>query len=243
MPIAECLVVMTLLGCERSPAETARIDAREVRGDAKIVGRVRFEGSPPVMRPIANQPCHEGAAAINEEFVIVGKTGGLKNVFVYVESKALPKMNGASLEAVVLDQVNCRYEPHVLGVCVGQPVRVKSSDPKTMHNVHYSPMNNDARNFAMTDAGEEKNVSFQAHEFIQVKCDVHPWMTAHVGVFDTPFHDVTDDNGEFEIKNLPSGSYKLIAWHERYGRMEQNVNAGETAPRTSEFVFKAPTGN
>ena len=63
---------------------------------------------------------------------------------------------------------------------------VRSSDD-TMHNVHYKAHRNGAANFGMTKPGARKDVTFAAPEFVRVKCDVHPWMTAYVGVFENPF--------------------------------------------------------
>jgi len=52
---------------------------------------------------------------------------------------------------------------------------------------------------------------------IMVNCNIHPWMSAKVAVFDHPYFAVTDDKGGFEIKNAPAGDYKLVTWHEAVG--------------------------
>ena len=58
---------------------------------------------------------------------------------------------------------------------------------------------------------------------LRFKCDVHKWMGAYSGVFNHPFFAVTNDQGTFEIKNLPPGNYVIEAWHEKYGTQTQNV--------------------
>jgi hypothetical protein len=245
LPIAEWLVITLvacgIVGCDRgSEAKTAAAPVKkieEVRGSGVIRGRVTLDGTPPVMATIANQPCHDGAEPLREETVMVGGGGGLANVFVYVEG--LPRVDGSPLPAAMLDQVNCRYVPHALGVTAGQPLRIRSSDP-TIHNVHYAPARNQARNFGMTRAGDERTVTLtEPGEFIRVKCDVHPWMSATIGVFDNPFFAVTDENGKFEIRDLPPGDYKLIAWHERYGALEQNVNVS-AVQQTIDLKYRQP---
>ena len=167
------------------------------------------------------------------------KTGTLANVFVYLAD--VPPSDGSQREATVLDQKDCRYVPHVVGVQVGQVLRVRSSDPKTMHNVHYNPSKGAAGNFGLTDAGAERTVTFQQAEFIRVKCDVHPWMTAYIGVFDSPFFATSDENaGQFEISRVPPGKYKLIAWHEQLGQVEQPVEVKDDRPVDVTVTYKGP---
>jgi hypothetical protein len=58
---------------------------------------------------------------------------------------------------------------------------------------------------------------------VRLGCDVHPWMTAWVGVVEHPFFAVTDAEGRFEIAGVPAGSYTISAWHERLGTIERKV--------------------
>jgi plastocyanin len=193
-------------------------------GNGTIRGMVKFVGQAPRRAEIANKPCHDHSASplLDETVVVNEKTGTLANVFVYLADA--PPSDGSQRDAAVLDQVDCRYVPHVVGVQVGQPLRVRTSDPKTLHNVHYNPSANPAGNFGLTDAGAERKVTFAKPEFVRVKCDVHPWMTAHVGVFDSPFFATSsEDAGAFEIARVPPGKYRLVAWHEQLGQVEQSV--------------------
>jgi plastocyanin len=243
--IADRIAVIVLATCltacddastaNGSPAAPPRV----LRTGAGIVrGVVKFDGVPPKMATIANKPCHAGAPELEEETVMVGDGGAMMNVLVFVEG-AGSGGDGSQREPAVLDQVHCRYVPHVLGVQVGQTLVVRSSDD-TMHNVHYKPDRNAAANFGMTTAGQEKRVTFAAPEFVRVKCDVHPWMTAYVGVFDSPFFTATGVDGKFEIKGLPAGEYTLVAWHELYGRQEQPLKVDEAKPVETTFRYKAP---
>ncbi|CAN5671952.1 methylamine utilization protein [soil metagenome] len=233
------LLAVCAIGCDqRSSAKTAPLDATAIHGGGVIRGRIILDGPPPVMNEIRNQPCCDGApTTLSEETVVIGANGGLANTFVYLEG--LPRVNGQSLAPPLLDQVGCRYAPHTVGVCVGQPLRIRTSDA-TMHNVHFSPARNESRNFGMISPGDEKSVTFREPEFIRVKCDVHPWMTAYVGVFENPCFAVTDGDGTFELANLPAGKYKLVTWHERYGRLEQDVEVNEAAPLKVDLKYAAP---
>jgi plastocyanin len=252
LPIADCRFAIGLLlivgcvcsiGCDNDASSAKGSDAAPPRVQVKtgtgiVRGVVKFDGTPPKMATIANKPCHAGAKEIEEETVIVGEAGALMNAFVFVEGAGTD--DGSKREPAVLDQVHCRYVPHVVGVQVGQTLNVRSSDD-TMHNVHYKPDRNAAANLTMTRPGAQKQVTFAAPEFIRVKCDVHPWMTAYVGVFDTPFFAATGVDGTFEIKGLPAGEYTLVAWHELYGRQQQPLTvADETKPVEATFRYKAP---
>jgi plastocyanin len=223
-------------GCDdRNANESPPAPARVV-GKGVIHGRVTFRGTAPVMKEIDTNICHPGAPKLTEETVLVGAGGGLKNVFVHLEGA--PKSAGPD-EPAMLDQVHCRYVPHVLGVTVGQKLVVKSSDP-TMHNVHLIAEKNAAANFGMTAAGLEKTLTFTHSETIRVKCDVHPWMTAYVIVCENPFFALSNDDGKFEIKDLPPGEYKLVAWHELYGKLEQAVSVSKDRPAVVKFEYKEP---
>jgi hypothetical protein len=110
--------------------------------------------------------------------------------------------------------------------------------------VHLSASVNAAENFGMTAAGQTRNVTLDRAEHdppIRVKCDVHPWMTAYVAVMDNPYFAVTGEDGSFELPHLPAGNYKLVAWHELYGRREQPVTVNEDANAAVEatFVYKS----
>jgi hypothetical protein len=188
----------------------------------------------------ASETCHPGAAKLKQETVVVGANEGLANVLVYLEGA--PR-SATTQPSPVLDQLDCRYVPHVLGVVAGQGLVIRSSDAKTMHNVHLSASVNAAENFGMTDAGQTRTVTLDRAEHdppIRVKCDVHPWMTAYVAVMDNPYFAVTGEDGSFELRNLPAGSYRLVAWHELYGRREQPITVSEDGNAVeARFAYKS----
>ncbi len=48
-------------------------------------------------------------------------------------------------------------------------------------------------------------------------------MEAFVVVLDTPYFSTTDPTGAFEITNVPSGEYTLVAWSETLKMARQVV--------------------
>jgi len=121
--------------------------------------------------------------------------------------------------------VNCQYSPRVLGVRVGQVLKVTSSDP-TLHNVHTLSAANPGLNFGMTRPGDAREVTFARPEQFAVRCDVHPWMTATVYVLDHPFFAVTRADGTFEIQGLPPGELEVVFSHPFLGERTRKVTVG-----------------
>ena len=227
-----------LLGCDASDAsESPAAPPRVVSGSGVIRGTVKFTGAAPEVKT-SQVPCHDGPVDVPDESAVVNDNGTLRNVFVYLEGAGATG-DGSTKEPALLDQINCRYVPHAVAVQVGQALNLRSSDA-TLHNVHALAQANRPFNLSMTRAGDEKTVTFARHEIVPLKCDVHPWMLAYVGVFENPWFDVTDDTGGFEIAKVPSGSYKLVAWHERYGRLEQDVTVADERPLRAELEYKQP---
>jgi plastocyanin len=231
------LTIIALCGCDRSSQASASPAAlpRVLPGNGVIRGEVKFAGAPPVMKTFSSpEACCQSDSPLVDESVIINSNGTLRNVLVYLENA--PATDGSQQPAALLDQVHCHYLPHVIGMQVGQTLAIRSSDP-TMHNVHFICDKNPVRNLAMVQAGQEIPVKFDYAEIVKMKCDVHPWMSAWVGVFDNPFFAVTRDDGSFEIKNIPAGTYKLVAQHELYGRQEQTISVADDKPADVQFVF------
>jgi len=230
------LLLVICTSCDSGSSRKVAVAPATVWGTGTIQGRVSFVGMPPVMRTLPNQPCCEGATPIPEETVLLDSKGGMGNTFVYIEG--LPASDGA-LPPTTLDQKNCRFVPHAIGVAVGQTLNLRSEDP-TMHTVTYSPEKNLPENFSMTSAGAESTTTFSAPEFVHARCDIHPWMNAWIGVFDNPFFTVSRGDGTFEISRVPAGKYKIASWQERYGEQEQEITVEEGKPVEINFEYRAP---
>lgn len=234
------LAILASLACDRAPSASnaPRVPAESIKGPGVVRGKVIFGATPPAPKTLKNEPCCEGApATVPDETVVVNPDGTLANVVVFLQGGQ--RADGKSLPPAQLDQVFCRYTPHVIGVVVGQTLHIKSSDP-VPHNVHYDSAFGKAINVTMMTAGEGVDVSFTASENIKTRCDVHPWMSAWICVMDTPLYAITRESGTFEIPNVPAGEYKLVAWHEQYGRRETSITVKDAAPVQYDFTFGPP---
>jgi len=202
-----------------------------------ITGSIMFEGDAPSMDAIdmsAESVCaakHSSTPMIQE--VVVNGNGTLANVFVYVK-EGLENLQFPTPGAVLLDQDGCVYLPHVLGVMVGQDITIKNSDG-LLHNINASPSINRGFNSSQPVSMETTRSFRSAEVMVPVRCDVHRWMNAYIGVLDHPFHSVSNSSGAFSLSTLPPGDYVIEAWHERYGTQTQNVTV--TTGQTAEVSF------
>jgi plastocyanin len=225
---------------EQAPAPGEPVSS----GKGVIRGTVSFDGDaiPPApgIQMDADPNCARmHTAPVLNELVVVGEGNGLGNVFVYVKEGTEGKTFAPPEGTVTLDQQGCLYHPHVLGVRAGQTLRFVNSD-ETLHNVHAFAKKNKEFNVGQPVKGLVTERVFDVPEvMIPLRCDVHKWMAAYLGVVEHPFFAVTESNGRFQLEGLPSGSYVVEAWHEEYGLQQSSVTLGEDETQSIAFSFGA----
>jgi len=205
---------------------------------ATVKGKIAFEGTPPEMKKIvtSSDPGCKNSDLTNEAVIV--SDGGLENVIVYVskglEGKKFPKPT----EQKVLDQKGCHYVPHALTLQTGQELKITNSD-ETTHNIHAWAEVNPAFNVSQSSKGVETIKTFDKEEvLLPVRCDVHNWMNAFIGVFTNPSNAVSGKGGAYEFK-LPAGEYEITAEHEKLGKQTQMVTVAENGSADLNFTFKA----
>ena len=185
--------------------------------------------------------CAKADPGATSEMILVGPGNGIENVFVHVKDGLGTRSYAVPSTPVVMDQKGCRYVPHVFGVQVGQTVLISNSDP-LIHNVHAMPKNNREFNFGQPAKTPPVSRVFERAEIgLPFKCDVHGWMNAYANVVAHPFFAVTKNDGSFEIKGLPEGTYTLELWHERLGTQTLPVTVTAAAPAKISASFKTPS--
>jgi hypothetical protein len=211
-----------------------------------ITGKVKLKGTAPAERPISFGqseptcgPLHKGKPLTTRHYV-VGADHGLGNVFVYIKEGAKPTPPPG--EGPTLDQVGCEYQPFMMGVQAGQKFKIKNSDP-FMHNIHAMPKpgsgNKEFNNAQPVPMVSEK-VFDKPEVLLKMKCDVHEWMFAYIGVVDHPYFAVTDKDGSFKLSNVPAGDYTIEAVHVKAGRKTQKVTLGASDSKTADFELEVP---
>jgi plastocyanin len=223
------------------PAAVAATDKAD--GPGVITGTVTFDGTPPrpAALPMDSDPRCTPEPGATSERLLVGAGKGLKNVFVYVKDGLGSRTYAVPTTPVVLDQKGCRYVPHVFGMRAGQTVQIANSDT-TLHNVHALPKVNREFNFGQPPKVPAVDRVFDKPEIgAPFRCDVHGWMNAYVNVVSHPFFAVTKDDGTFEIKGLPPGTYTVELWHEQLGTQSQSVTVDAASPAKVSAAFKLAT--
>ena len=241
------LAVAVAAACS-GPASTPPASAASVAPAASgtVQGRVRLDGTPPpaaTVRLDGDKTCATfapGARRATETY-IVGADGGLANVFVHVTAGLDGRSFPVPQEPVVLDQQRCWYVPRVVGVRVGQPLQVRNSDP-LLHNVRAVSAVNEPFNQGQPVQGMQYAHTFSTAEvMVPMKCDVHAWMNAWIGVVNHPYFAVTGADGAFTLANLPPGSYTVEAWHEAAGTQSGTVTVSAHGTASLTLTLTAPT--
>jgi len=212
----------------------------------EITGKIYFEGDRPKLLPLnmgKDPVCQsEHTGTVYAEDGAVNENGTLPNAFVYVKGsnasvKVVPPRN-----SVDLTQQGCMYEPHVLGIMVGQPLQVQTLDPTT-HNIHVMASGNREWNVTQEPGSASAIRKFtRAEIMIPVHCNEHPWMKAYIGVVDNPYFAVTGNKGSFVLKGLPAGKYIVAVWTATFGSQEQEVTVGASESATANFTFRNRQG-
>lgn len=244
-------VAWALTGCgggsetktaEKQPAAAEGGVYQPTGDEGSITGKVAFTGTAPKAKAILMDADSVCAAKHKEpvypETVVANKNATLRNVFVYVKTGLEGKTFAVPTDPVTIDQDGCQYKPHVLGIRARQNLKVVTSDDTT-HNIHPMPKVNREWNVSQPPKADPIIQSFSRAEVsVPVKCNQHPWMKAFINVVDNPFFAVTGDDGTFELKGLPPGTYEIEAIQEHYGAQTMKVTVAAKGAATADFTYK-----
>jgi plastocyanin len=206
-----------------------------------LAGSVTFEGKAPKREKVDmdGEPICAGLhkTPVYNEPVLVTK-GHLANVFLYIKKGLEDRHFAPPADSVVIDQKGCWFEPRVLGIQVGQTLHVTNSDPLT-HSIHPRAIINREWNQNQPEGAPALNRKFTQREImVPVKCNIHSWMRAWIGVVEHPYFSVTGTDGNFEWQHVPPGTYTIGAWHEALGAQEQTITVPASGKVEINFKFK-----
>ncbi|MCP9453177.1 MAG: carboxypeptidase-like regulatory domain-containing protein [Nitrospira sp.] len=188
----------------------------------------------------------------------VSKDGGLKNAVVAVvdiEDKAfMDSYSGTEVKAEF-----CDFQPFSGIVVNNRPFKVENTDadpddPKSVAGVLHNPHSFVVKgatsatgfNIGLSKKGDrlEKPVVFRGgaekEGYFRLQCDQHEFMQSFFLPVTNPYYAVAKEDGSFEIKDVPPGKHKVVAWHPFAGKakrieFEVDVPDGGTATLKAEI--------
>lgn len=143
----------------------------------------------------------------------------LESAVAYVEASQLETPVSAANQAkappalpdVVVTQKDQEFLPFVSVVRKGATVRFTNED-SVKHNI-YSFSSEEKLNFPLHGAGTVNTKSFSRLGEVELGCNIHDWMQAHLYVVDTPVYGVSGKDGKVTLAGVPAKGAKVTVWH------------------------------
>lgn len=244
-------LAMLMMGCNKSASNPAATNAKSqaeayFKVDASIAGSIsgviRYTGPRPKVKSVdmSDDPSCVDAnrGKVYSDSIVIGPRGGLANAFIYIQKGLEGKTFAPPPTPVIIEQKGCMFRPHVLGLQTGQTLQIVNSDPVT-HNIHPMPQLNREWNHTQGSGDPPMAHKFtKAEVMVPVKCNIHGWMHAYVGVLDHPYFAVSGEDGRFAIPSLPPGTYTLAAWTQTLGVEQQTITVSPRSNTTVDFTFR-----
>ncbi|MBI3855914.1 MAG: carboxypeptidase regulatory-like domain-containing protein [Planctomycetes bacterium] len=222
------------------PASVPQETPTVLSGTVTVKGEVKKVKPTPIPCPHCAPLYPQGR--MPREDILLGPDNGIQGAFVFVKRGLEGRTFDVPKTPVLLNQKNCRYEPRVVGVRVGQELAIRNSDPHD-HCVHGLPFLNREFNTGQAAGAPDIVRKFDRSEtMIKIIDNVHPWMAAWVGVVDHPFFAVTDAKGNYEIKGLPPGNYTVEVWHESFRSVTPEIEIKAKSTTTLDAVLETRKG-
>jgi hypothetical protein len=191
--------------------------------------------------------------------VEVGKDGALKNAVVAIQGitdeKFIAEFKGQDVQAEL-----CEFKPYTTVVTAEQKsFRVMNNDadpndPKSVKGVLHNPHSFEQLgtgtttifNIGLPEKGKGLDKPIKLRKAAQgsvfkLICDQHEFMQTWALPVTNPHYAVVGEDGKFELKDVPAGKYKLVAWHPALNKgkvMEQEIEVADGADAKAKFEFK-----
>ena len=200
-----------------------------------VAGRVVLAGKVPPPGVILIDKDQEVCGTRRRVYPVQVSEGGVSNVVVWISD--IKRGKAFAFPEPLLDQKECAFVPRIVLMPPGE-LHVTSSDP-VPHNVHTFAQFNRSYNESMNPLRSSLTFKLPRPERINVRCDLHGWMKGYVVVAENPYYVVTGPGGQFKLEGVPAGRYRLQAWHEILGELEQDVTVEVGKTTTATFNFES----
>ncbi len=244
MRIIPTILALLLLVPEPANAQrTGSYTEISIEAASGISGRVLFDGRVPAPLQLLitkdMEICGEGYRERKE--IDASDEMGLRNVVVFIEEIDAGKPWSAMPTGMSINQKNCFFQPHIQVIPRGAEIEIINSD-STLHNIHAYELIGRARrslfNISQPELGPvPQTLGPRRGNQVSLECDSHDFMQGWIFIADHPYATVVDENGSYEIADIPPGTYRLSAWHPRLGLSTQEITVVSGAAGESNFIF------
>jgi plastocyanin len=142
-------------------------------------------------------------------------------VVIYLEGPSVAGTDSGGPAATKIEQLNRRFMPDLVVVPVGSTVSFPNMDP-IFHNI-FSLSKPKSFDLGSYDKGQTREVTFPKPGIVDVYCRLHPNMAATIVVTPNRWYARSDRSGQFEIENVPPGTYTVVAWHKAAGFFRKSI--------------------
>ena len=175
---------------------------------------------------------------VPDQSLVAAADGGLRNVVVTLSGPGLEGRTGQPLN-IQLDNIGCRFAPHVQAAPVGSRLLLLNSDV-ILHDAHarIGPMTlfNDG-----IPRWRRVTRTLRQPGLMKIICELHrAWMSAYIVVTPNRFFAVTGSRGRYAIDGVPPGNYRLRFWHERLGEVSRRVVVSPGTTTRMDVVLPNP---
>src|SRR6188472_3903795 len=178
LAVAIVVTVVPVHGGQGAAGKQGAPATGTIQGYVKLMGQA--PPNPPIRMgadPLCAKLTRESGKRPIQEFVVTDGKGGLANAFVELQG-TFTNVPAAPKDPVVIRQQGCVYSPRVVGIRVGQPLRLVNADT-LLHNLHGISAKDNGFNHTQPQSGAVDNFVMKAAEtMVHMTCDVHSWMSA-----------------------------------------------------------------
>lgn len=209
----------------------------EVKDGGAVFGNVKYMGDLTTLslNLYGDLEIPDPAKVSSERRVVSKVNSGVKYAVVSITDIASGKKIEPPEFRPIIDQQNNAFIPRVVAIMTGATIDILNGDEE-LHTVHTRTIKNQPFNLGTTYK-QRISRTFDYPEIIKLTCDIHKKSYAWIVVLDTPYFDITDRNGYFEICDIPPGTYKFQVWHEELGNLEKEVKINPKETTNVEFMY------
>ena len=227
------LMTTLIVGWIMTPIGTS---VAEEKG-ATLSGHVQFKGVVPPNDDVR----------VDEDQEFCGQTVSIQTIHMQQGGQGLQQaivslgdmMKGPATtpRVTILRNEQCTFQQRINAVMLGDKLEVQNFDP-ILHNAHGKFGKRTILNVAQVPGGRPFQKKMKYPGRMEIQCDKHDFMRAHVMVFPHPYFSVTGESGEFQIDLVPAGHHRITIWHETLGQIEREIDIPAHGTVNVDFEFR-----